>query len=180
VHRQSIPRSAGRRLCVGFAESDWRRDKSNALARYVIETLHNVWKSFCSLTPERQQLGQTATERAYDKLGTTCFAIHSCFSCKTQFAPLSRQSGLEQGATIFPLFRILVSAHAECWYRPVSGAVVPTTQSMPRCAIKVPRPSVTVLLFHGGPLADHAVALSSPSATNHKMQDQGDHCEDEQ
>jgi len=112
--------------------------------------------------------------------GTTCFAIHSCFSCKTQFAPLSRQSGLEQGATIFPLFRILVSAHAACWYRPVSGAVVPTTQSMPRCAIKVPRPPVTVLLFHGGPLANHALTLSCPSATNQKMQDQGDHCEDEQ
>ena len=35
------------------------------------------------------------------------------------------------------LFRILVSAQAECWYRPVSGAVVPTAQSMPRCATKV-------------------------------------------
>ena len=79
--------------------------------------------------------------------GTTCFAIHSCFSCKTQFAPLSRQSGLEQGATIFPLFRTLVSAHAECWYRPVSGASVPTTQSVPRCAIRVPGSTVTVLLY---------------------------------
>jgi hypothetical protein len=35
------------------------------------------------------------------------------------------------------LFRILVSAQAECWYRPVSGAVVPTAQNMPRCATKV-------------------------------------------
>ena len=55
------------------------------------------------------------------------------------------------------LFRILVSAQAECWYRPVSGELFRRR----RVCLDVPQ------------------KLSSPSA-HHEMQDQRDHCEDEQ
>jgi hypothetical protein len=37
-----------------------------------------------------------------------------------------------QSTKMYPLPKISVVLHAECWYRPVSGAKLPTDRAMPR------------------------------------------------
>ena len=53
------------------------------------------------------------------------------FSCRAQLAPLLGQLGLLQNARMCPLLKISpVVVRAECWYRPVSSAGLPTAREV--------------------------------------------------
>ncbi len=50
------------------------------------------------------------------------------FSSRAQLAPLLGQLRLAQTLMMFPLSKISVLVHAECWYRPVSTTGLPTAR----------------------------------------------------
>jgi hypothetical protein len=59
-----------------------------------------------------------------------CFGLE-LGSCSAQLAPLLGQWGFAQTLRMSPLLKISVLVHAECWYRPVSSAGLPTAREVP-------------------------------------------------
>ena len=69
------------------------------------------------------------------------------FSCRAQLAPLLGQLGSAQSTRMFPLLKIWVLVHAECWYRPASGARLPTAREVPQVSRRDSGFSITTSLL---------------------------------
>jgi hypothetical protein len=79
-----------------------------------------------------------------------------------QLAPLLGQLRLAQSLMMFPLSKISVVVHAECWYRPVSATGLPTA----RGAWRVSRSDSGFSIISDGAKRPSLFALEEVSITS--------------